>query len=117
MGQDSGHPDESHGLLVDDELAQSQDFQPIQPQHYPPAAVVHTSITGVAETEEDEEPRLCRICQSGEDDEDDEAPVYDEESAVEGAQHILMSEATGHKSSSKMLRKNPLIKPCKCKGR
>ncbi|KAJ2959198.1 hypothetical protein NQZ79_g5274 [Umbelopsis isabellina] len=115
MGQDPGQSDESHRLLIDDELAQSQDFQPIQPQHYPPAVVVHTSSPGVAEQEE-EEPRLCRICQSGEDDEDDETPEYDEESAVEGSQHILTSDATGHKPNSKMLRKNPLIKPCKCKG-
>jgi hypothetical protein len=79
-----------------------------------------TNDTRIAVQEDPEaaEPRLCRICQSGEDDSDDDATIADEEvDLVSSEPYHRTSHDIHHPKIKRVYAKNPLIKPCKCKGR
>jgi hypothetical protein len=127
MGLESRSSEESNRLLgthAPNESAAGEIFDQSPPYNSPallPLQTAHSTRININENEDAEEPRLCRICQSGEsdsDDDDDDAASHDEEALVDGqSYHPRTGSGAKHTKSNNVYRKNPLIKPCKCKGR
>jgi hypothetical protein len=126
MGLDSNHSEESNSLLgkhVAEELAIDETLLIASPPYTPPVQPMLQATPSTSVNMEGdagiEEPRICRICQSGESDsEDDDSIYHDEEAIVSGQrQHCQTGDATKHSKAIPVYQKNPLIKPCKCKGR
>lgn len=123
MGLDSRH---SYDRELVDNFSDDTD-QPIPAANDPllynpninsPLHTVDDTRIAVREDAEVAEPRLCRICQSGEDESDDDDAMSDEEVDLVSSEpyHDTIHD-THHSKTKRVYAKNPLIKPCKCKGR
>lgn len=106
---DSDHPDQTNPAAAEPLLH--------NPFSSSPTFTANDTRIAVQDHSETAEPRLCRICQSGEDDSDDDATIADEEvDLVSSEPYHRTSHEAHHSKVKRVYAKNPLIKPCKCKG-
>ncbi|KAG2174509.1 hypothetical protein INT44_006772 [Umbelopsis vinacea] len=106
---DSDHPDQTNPAAAEPLMH--------NPFSSSPTLTANDTRIAVQDHSETAEPRLCRICQSGEDDSDDDATIADEEvDLVSSEPYHRTSHEAHHSKVKRVYAKNPLIKPCKCKG-